>query len=209
MKNDLDTQAAQELLEAIQFFNSKGWSPATSTNYSVRSQKEDEIIISRSGVDKSKFRLEDLIFIDRKGIVLDPPGVKSSAETEIHTHIYDRFPAARCVLHTHSVLGTSLSMIHAKEGMIRFAGYEILKGLEGNATHELEEILPIVPNSQHMPDILKNMATHFDKNIHGFLIEGHGLYTWGPSVAVAKRHIETYEFLFECLDKTRTYYWPS
>ena len=96
-------------------------------------------------------------------------------------------------------------MIHADAGEIRFAGYEILKGLEGNTTHDLEESLPIVPNSQHMPDILEHMRSHFDKNIHGFLIQGHGLYTWGTSVAVAKRHIETYEFLFECLDKTRKY----
>ena len=205
MKNDVDSKASSELLEAIHFFNQKGWSPATSTNYSVRAVNESEIIISRSGVDKSKFVLEDLITIDRKGLVLNPPGVKSSAETEIHTFLYDRFPTARCVLHTHSVLGTSLSMIHADAGEIRFAGYEILKGLEGNTTHDLEESLPIVPNSQHMPDILEHMRSHFDKNIHGFLIQGHGLYTWGTSVAVAKRHIETYEFLFECLDKTRKY----
>jgi methylthioribulose-1-phosphate dehydratase len=34
---------------------------------------------------------------------------------------------------------------------------------------------------------------------HGFLIRGHGLYTWGKDVFSARRHVEIYEFLFECL----------
>lgn len=191
---------AEELLDAIRFFNQKGWSPATSTNYSVRSQKVDEFIISRSGVDKSKFNLSDLILINPKGEVLPPfnlPGIKSSAETEIHTEIYKLFPEANCVLHTHSVLGTVLSQKLLSEKQIVFEGFEILKGLEGNPTHELTEVLPIVPNSQVMTDILQNMNGRYE-NIHGFLIAGHGLYTWGKNIAAAKRHIETYEFLFEC-----------
>lgn len=191
---------AEELVETITFFNQKGWSPATSTNYSVRSEKHDEYIISRSGVDKSKFKLSDLILINPMGEVLPPfnkPGIKSSAETEIHTEIYKLFPEVNCVLHTHSVLGTVLSLKHLPEKQIVFEGYEILKGLEGNATHELTEVLPIVPNSQVMSDILQNMKGRYD-GIHGFLIAGHGLYTWGKNIATAKRHIETYEFLFEC-----------
>ena len=203
MFSDANQKMAGELLEAIRFFNQKGWSPATSTNYSVRSQNPQEYIISRSGVDKSQFTLEDFILIDSQGEVLAPfnkPGIKSSAETEIHTFIYQRYPEVNCILHTHSVLGTVLSYIHEKERQIQFEGFEIQKGLEGNQTHQQKSILPIVPNSQVMGDILKNMAAHFTvkPNIHGFLIAGHGLYAWGKNIASAKRHIETYEFLLEC-----------
>jgi methylthioribulose-1-phosphate dehydratase len=203
MFTDSNKLLAKDLLEAIKFFNQKGWSPATSTNYSVRSSNPAEYIISRSGVDKSKFVLEDLILINPKGEVLAPfniPGSKSSAETEIHTHIYNKYHNVNCILHTHSVLGTVLSLAHLKNKFLRFEGFEIQKGLEGNMTHELESIIPIVPNSQVMGDILKNMDQHFTEkpSIHGFLIAGHGLYTWGKDIATAKRHIETYEFLFEC-----------
>lgn len=201
MFTGLNLKLATELLDAIRFFNQKGWSPATSTNYSVRSENRNEYIISRSGVDKSKFELTDLILINPKGEVLPPfnkPGIKSSAETEIHTALYELFPEANCVLHTHSVLGTVLSHTMVNEKQIVFEGFEILKGLEGNPTHELTEILPIVPNSQDMKDILRDMNGRYAKNVHGFLIAGHGLYTWGKDVASAKRHIETYEFLFEC-----------
>lgn len=210
MFNDQNLTQAKELLEAITFFNQKGWSPATSTNYSVRSTNPEEFIISRSGVDKSKFRLEDLILINPKGEVLAPfnkPGIKSSAETEIHTTLYKKFPEINCVLHTHSVLGTSLSNILLGSGEIIFEGLEILKGLEGNATHDLSESLPIVPNSQVMSEIMANIESHLTApmKIHGFLIAGHGLYTWGKDIATAKRHIETYEFLFECFNIMRRY----
>ena len=32
---------------------------------------------------------------------------------------------------------------------------------------------------------------------HGVLLSRHGLYTWGQSVAEARRHLEALEFLFE------------
>jgi methylthioribulose-1-phosphate dehydratase len=210
MFSDKNLKLATELLSAIHFFNQKNWSPATSTNYSVRSQKPDEYIISRSGVDKSLFQLEDLIMIDGKENVLPPfhrPGIKSSAETEIHTFLYHTFPEVRCVLHTHSVLGTVISQRFSSEKHIRFEGFEILKGLEGNQTHECSEILPIVANSQEMKEIIDSIKPRLkpDPKPHGFLIAGHGLYTWGTSIAAAKRHIETFEFLFECLHATGRY----
>ncbi len=192
---------AEELLQSIHFFSAKGWTPATSTNYSVRSETKNEYIISRSGVDKSQFTLNDFIMIDSQGEVLPPfdkSGFKSSAETEIHTALYREYPKINCILHTHSVLGTVLSLTHSIEKQIIFKDFEILKGLEGNATHELTEILPIVPNSQNMSEILHGMKDFCHNDIHGFLIAGHGLYTWGKDVAAAKRHVETFEFLFEC-----------
>lgn len=192
---------AEELMETIHFFSHKGWTPATSTNYSVRSFEDSEqYIITRSGVDKSKFKLSDLILINSDREILSPfnrPGVKSSAETEIHTDIYQRYPEINCVLHTHSVLGTVLSHLLVKEKELVFEGLELLKGLEGNLTHEMKCVLPIVPNSQDIGEILKNMDGRYE-NAHGFLIAGHGLYSWGKSIASAKRHIETFEFLFEC-----------
>lgn len=34
--------------------------------------------------------------------------------------------------------------------------------------------------------------------LFGFAIAGHGLYTWGNTIQAAKRHVEAWEFLFEC-----------
>jgi methylthioribulose-1-phosphate dehydratase len=35
-------------------------------------------------------------------------------------------------------------------------------------------------------------------DMHGYLIAGHGLYTWGKSFEIAKRQLEVLEFLLEC-----------
>ena len=48
------------------------------------------------------------------------------------------------------------------------------------------------------------MDEHLDHHpdVHGYLIAGHGLYTWGRTVDDALRHVEAFEFLFECEWKT-------
>ncbi len=195
-----DQEKAHELWEAIGFFSIKGWAPATSTNYSLRLSEPERFLISRSGVDKARFQKSDLIVIDANGVI-DPadaaPSIKASAETQIHTAIYQRFPQVQCVLHTHSVLGTWLSQKFVKAWEIKFSDWEILKGLSGIQTHLTTVVLPVVNNHQDMKDILAEMESHWPNQPHGFLIAGHGLYTWGTSVAEAKRHIETFEFLFE------------
>lgn len=206
--NPQEENLSFQLVEVIRFFNDKGWSPATSTNYSVRAMDPNFAMISRSGVDKAYFTQEDLIKIDLEGQItpdFQGPGIKPSAETEIHTWLYKKFPQTNCVLHTHSVLGTVLSMSMKNELKMSFEGLEIIKGLEGNTTHDQVEIIPIVLNSQDMKDIIRDMEIHFKShpNIHGFLIAGHGLYTWGKDLMTTKRHIETFEFLFECLKEMK------
>jgi methylthioribulose-1-phosphate dehydratase len=208
-----DKILAAELVETIRFFERKNWTPATSTNYSARSiDVPGHFIISRSGVDKSKFSPEDLILINADGDIhpcFRRPGVKSSAETGIHTELYQKYPETNCVLHSHSVLSTTLSFSQAKNKKIVFEGLEILKGLEGNETHEHEQILPIVANSQHIPDIMHELSPYLTNKdpLQGFLIAGHGLYAWGKDIATAKRHIETFEFLFECYHTMRRQLW--
>ena len=193
-----DQKKAQELLHSIHFFAAKGWCPATSTNHSIRLAQPDRFLISRSGVDKSLFRDTDFVVINGEGQLIDKdPTVKPSAETELHTMLYARFPEIGCVLHTHSLLGTFLSRKVAQQGYLRLEGWEILKGLSGNLTHEMHVDIPVVSNSQQMDSIISGLENHWTNRPFGFLIAGHGLYSWGRNVPEAKRHVETLEFLFE------------
>ena len=43
---------------------------------------------------------------------------------------------------------------------------------------------------------------------HGFLIRGHGLYTWGADLREADRHVEILEFLFERRTREEASTWP-
>jgi methylthioribulose-1-phosphate dehydratase len=66
-------------------------------------------------------------------------------------------------------------------------------------THAHLERVPILENSQDYAELSQNLAEALDqyRQAHGVLLSRHGLYTWGQSVAEARRHLEALEFLFE------------
>jgi methylthioribulose-1-phosphate dehydratase len=196
----------QQLTDIIRFFHQRGWSPATSTNYSFRTPEVEESIytISKSGIDKQFFHEQDFMHIDRAGkATADYAGIKPSAETLLHTLLYDQYTACHAILHTHSVLSTVLSaQFEAQKGFF-IANLEVLKAIRGISTHATKVWIPIFKNSQDMTALSAEIKTYLVQNpeTYGFLLSGHGLYAWGTSLAEAKRHIEAFEFLFECFDK--------
>ncbi len=197
---ELFNSAAQQLCDVGRFLFSRGWSPATSSNYSARLDTQ-HIAITSSGKAKGELSLADIMVVDLQGEALaDHSHKKPSAETLLHTLLYQRDAKIGGVLHTHSVNATVLSRLYAKQGFIQLEDYELLKALRGISTHETQQALPIFPNTQDIAALSVQVNQYLAENaaIHGYLIEGHGLYTWGESVAEARRHIEACEFLFEC-----------
>lgn len=197
------TSLQQELIAVIHGFHAKGWAPATSTNYSFRNPvpEQNTYTISRSGIDKGLFGLADFMEINGAGQALDAySGIKPSAETLLHTLLYEN-PDVQAILHTHSVVNTSYSWLHRADASVVMEGFELLKGIKGTTTHETRVRLPLFENDQDMPRLsAKIRAAMTDyPGVPGFLLAGHGLYAWGSSIAEAKRHIEVFEFLLECL----------
>lgn len=184
-------------------FYRRGWVLGTSGNFSAKiSDTPLRLCITASGNDKGALDETHFLEIDDNSEVLQGFG-KPSAETLIHLAIY-RFHKAGAILHTHSVWGTILSDMFYENGAIEIEGYEMLKGLAGIKTHEHKEFVPIVENSQDylaLSHVIDNVLRE-NKNIHGVYLRRHGLYTWGETVAEAKRHIEIFEFLFEVLGRT-------
>lgn len=110
---------------------------------------------------------------------------------------------ARAVLHTHSLWSTLLSARHGGSGGLAIEGFEMLKGLDGVSTHEHREWLPIVANSQHVPTLASAAIGVLEAHpaAHGFLIERHGLYTWGTGLGQAEQHVDILEFLLEVVGR--------
>ncbi|HEX6465148.1 MAG TPA: class II aldolase/adducin family protein, partial [Vicinamibacterales bacterium] len=110
---------------------------------------------------------------------------------------------------THSVWSTVLSGRHGDSGGLEIAGYEMLKGLDGIATHEHREWLPILENDQEMTRLASQVRTVLAAHpaCHGFLLRRHGLYTWGRTPAEAVRHVEILEFLLESLGREKEGAW--
>ena len=220
-----DTADPIEGLRAIgQEFHARGWSLGTSSNYSVIAERDPlELFITASGKDKSALCRDDILRVNAAGELLDPvasAGRKSSAETLLHCLIAELVPDVGAILHTHSVWGTILSRDALASGeqlgSLCIGGYEMLKGLEGITTHETVSLVPVFANSQDMVELSGRIRDVFNDGttsqgtasglqppLHGFLLAGHGLYTWGKSLAAARRHIEIFEFLFEVTARQR------
>jgi methylthioribulose-1-phosphate dehydratase len=189
----------RELALTIRAYHLKGWSPATSTNYSFRTQLDNELIyVSRSGVDKSLFSETDFIEIDRFGQPISENNLTvPSAETLIHCVIYDLFPETCVILHSHSVYPVLIS--EKFTNYIKFEGYEIQKGFSGQISHATEISIPLFENTQDMITFSKVLVENkalLDN--HSFIIKKHGTYAWGKTLFEAKRHLETLEYLCQC-----------
>jgi methylthioribulose-1-phosphate dehydratase len=191
----------QQLAETVHTYNHKGWSPATSTNYSFMDDS-NTIWVSRSGVDKSNFSENDFITVNSDGI---PTGeyveIKPSAETLIHCVLYKLFPTTKVILHSHSVYPLLISM---DGNEISFEGYEVQKGFAGETTHENKVTIPVFDNTQDMDDFANTLISNVGKiNHHCFIMHKHGTYAWGENLFEAKRHLETLEYLSEISYKSR------
>lgn len=186
-----------------QDFYRRGWVLGTSGNFSaVAGQNPLRLLITASGMHKGQLTAEQFVQIDEMGKVVAGVG-RPSDETHLHLALV-RQRGAQAVLHTHSVWSTVLSDAFAASGGIKISGYEMLKGLAGVRTHEHEEWLPILENSQDMTALAVKLEDTLktQPQMHGFLLRGHGLYTWGQSISEAQRHVEILEFLLEVTGRT-------
>lgn len=191
-------QLKKEVAKVIRSLHKKGWSPATSTNYSFRMPEDVEtIVVSRSGVDKAFFRASDFIEVNSLGKPLPEfHAFKPSAETLIHCTIYKLFPSTQVILHSHSVYPVLWSV--KLDDQIVFNGYEVQKGFAGQTNHLSTVEIPILENSQDMSEFSKWMEERKSEfGNHCFLIKGHGTYAWGNTLFEAKRHLETLDYLCE------------
>jgi methylthioribulose-1-phosphate dehydratase len=195
---------AKKLAESGQEFYRRGWVLGTSGNFSALIETVPiRICITASGNEKGGLDESHFLEIDGGGQVISGEG-KPSAETALHLAIYRLIPEAGSILHTHSVWGTILSDVYFERGAIEIEGYEMLKGLAGVKTHSHREKVPIIENSQDYVALAEEVEKVISENpgIHGIYLRRHGLYTWGETIAEAKRHIEIFEFLFEVLGRS-------
>ena len=195
-----------QFAQVIRFLASKGYSPGTGGNFSlVLSRDPLRLLMSPSGIDKGEITPEQLIIVDQYGKVIQGNG-KSSAETAIHIILANKYKA-NCILHTHSVWNTILSMDTKPFDTINLAGFEMLKAL-GSNTHDTTIKIPVFPNTQDIDCFAGMLDDEIEKyrDIKGLLMAGHGLYTWGDTLYCAKRHVEALEFLFEVVGNQKLLY---
>lgn len=184
-----------ELIEVCHWMNEKNYSPATSGNYSLRID-ENHLYVSASGVDKGKLKESDFLKMDLRGNYSHDQ-LKPSDEAMIHAKIMEMVPEANCVLHSHSITGTALSLF-TKDQTLEFCGFELQKAFSKVKSHEEKIIFHIFENTQDInqfsADLEKNWKSDFS-TVPCLILRGHGIYVWAETVQKAKRFLEGAEFL--------------
>jgi methylthioribulose-1-phosphate dehydratase len=189
--------AAREAVRAVVLAGvmaaSRGWVPATSGNFSARID-ERLIAITATGTDKGALRDEDVPIVPIDG----ERHPRVSAEAPLHYALYRAMPDARMVMHVHSMNATLASLRLAGDGRVAIEGLELLKAFRGIRTHETRIEIPVFANTQDVDALASTMIaeTVGRPGVHGFLLEGHGLYAWGRDPAEAWRHLEAFDHLF-------------
>lgn len=199
--------AAEGLCDIGAELHQRGWSRATSSNYSVRLGEDPlRLLVTASGKHKDRLGPDDFVLVGDEGTPIEADSPKSSAETMLHVvlaqSVGSHHVGAGAILHTHSVWGTLLSDKYGAAGQVSLAGYEMLKAFPGVTTHDTCVDVAIFPNTQDIgtlaAELREQLAAGDESLRYGFLIHKHGLYTWGADLDEARARLEAFEFLFEC-----------
>ncbi|PLT33160.1 methylthioribulose 1-phosphate dehydratase [Bacillus sp. V5-8f] len=197
-----EIQYAFKTLQAVKAtLSEKRWFPATSGNLSIlvnssRENNQHVIAITTSGKDKSRHTPEDFLLVNFDGNPVFPTKLIPSAETLIHTSIYQSVPDCKAIFHIHTIYNNLISHFYNHQGKVTFKGHEMIKAFdiwEENASISV----PIIENHAYIPKLAEEVRKVIDPKVPGVLIHNHGIYVWGDSDFAAKRHLEAFEFLFE------------
>jgi 2,3-diketo-5-methylthio-1-phosphopentane phosphatase/methylthioribulose-1-phosphate dehydratase len=198
------TAARAQVVALAHHHHARGWAAATSGNFSVRVSPE-RFLITASGVDKGQLGTGDVLLVSLDGAPLEAG--TPSAESPLHAALYRSARDIGAVIHTHSPAATVLSRQHAAEGALRLTGYEMSKALRAATDGTLAElVLPILPNLQDT----RALAPIASERVAAlaapaYLVEGHGLTTWGKDPSQARRHAEAIEHMLQSELEERRY----
>ncbi|CAA0091396.1 Methylthioribulose-1-phosphate dehydratase [Zhongshania aliphaticivorans] len=190
-------QQAIALAAAGEELYQRGWVPATSGNFSTRLDASSAIVTA-SGKHKGRLSPTDFIAVDLNAQPISEG--KPSAETELHTRLYQRFPNIGAVLHCHSPVVTIISKLVKPRDAITLSDYELLKAFDGIDTHNSQVDIPLFDNNQDISALAKQVDNYFSKHAScpAYLIRGHGVYCWGDDLDSCMRNLEAVDFLLRC-----------
>ncbi|YCA44558.1 methylthioribulose 1-phosphate dehydratase [Bacillus sp. JZ8] len=182
----------------------RDWFFGTSGNLSIRvTESPTTFLVTASGKDKRKRTNEDFLLVDQHGLPAEETGLKPSAETVLHTAIYEKTTAG-CVLHVHTVDNNVVSELYGDQGKVVFTKQEIIKAL-GLWEEDAKVEIPIIPNFADLQKLGDVFEKHIKEDTGAVLIRNHGITVWGKTAFEAKRHLEAYEFLCSYLLKLKLF----
>ncbi|MFD6452586.1 S-methyl-5-thioribose-1-phosphate isomerase [Nocardia sp. NPDC060220] len=204
----------------------RGWMPGTAGNISVRIEAPASpsgpvtagaaldslgtwpaLLITASGLSKGELSADDCVLVGISDTTAHSgQSRKPSAETSIHTAVYRTRPAG-AVVHVHSPFATALATTAARPGEtvtpLRISGFELLKGF--GLADPSTVVVPVFANWPDVARIGADIELHLRENPSAppiLFITGHGITTWGDTLAQARDRAECLEALCELIART-------
>lgn len=185
-----------ELADVKDVLAARDWFMGTSGNLAIKVNDEPlHFLVTASGKDKYKRTDEDFLLVDEAGEPVETTHLKPSAETLLHSAIYNK-TGAGCSLHVHTVANNVLSELYGNDGKIDFKGQELIKAF-GLWDEDAVLTIPIIANHADIPKLTEVFTKHLTADKGAVLIRNHGITVWGKDAFEAKKLLEASEFLFQ------------
>lgn len=162
-----------------------GLSVGTSGNLSIYVPEEGLMAITPSGLDYEATTPSDIVVMDLEAHVVEGER-KPSSEWALHTKFYQRHPAARAVVHTHSMYCTTLACLGKPLEAVHYA-----IGAAGAAC------IPVAPYRLFGTSELAEAAVEACGSGKAVLLANHGLVAWEGSLPKAFSLARDLEFTAE------------
>ena len=162
-----------------------GLSVGTSGNLSIYVPEAGLMAITPSGLDYEATTPADIVVMDLDAHVVEGEW-KPSSEWALHTKFYQRHPAARAVVHTHSMYCTTLACLGKPLEAVHYA-----IGAAGTAR------IPVAPYRLFGSPELAEAAVEACGDGKAVLLANHGLVAWEGSLPKAFSLARDLEFTAE------------
>ena len=162
-----------------------GLSVGTSGNLSIYVPEEGLMAITPSGLDYEATTPADIVVMDLEAHVVEGER-KPSSEWALHTKFYQRHPAARAVVHTHSMYCTTMACLGKPLEAVHYA-----IGAAGTAR------VPVAPYRLFGSPELAEAAVEACGDGKAVLLANHGLVAWEGSLPKAFSLARDLEFTAE------------
>ncbi len=163
----------------------EGLSTGTSGNLSIYDPDTDRMAITPSGLDYLALTPEDIVVADLDGRIVEGKW-KASSEWALHARFYRRHPAARAVVHTHSLYCTTLAVLGQPLRAVHYA-------IAAAGTAEI----PCAPYCLFGTEELADLAVETCGSGRAVLLGNHGMVCWGESLPGAYALAKDLEFTAE------------
>ena len=200
--SDAEQETRRQLVGLLRQYYDRGWISGTGGGICGPADG-DGLLMAPTGVHKELVQPDELFTIDPadNAVLREPgrPGLRPSECGPIFSLIA-RERGVRSVVHTHALSAVLFGDIAAGGDAVTVRRLEMLKGIRGFANTD-EHHVPVIRNTPREIELVENVARaiadpRFARTF-AVVVEDHGCYVWGADTWEAKRHTESYHYLFE------------